>query len=145
MQKRRFLKSLPLSFKPPTETLEHTDAYGHIHCTNCILLKTHSKLGEISNEKHRKIPKMRYTNRTKLPLGDYEPEILKQINQISDEITLSISYLSLFQKQLILALRKYLRVRNSFGVALMFLTIKIWIHMSIHNNFNMLICLHYNN
>lgn len=79
MQKRTFLISLPLSFKPPTE---HTDAYGEMHCINCILLKTQPKLGEIYNEKHCKIPKTRYTNRMKLPIGADEPEILKPINQI---------------------------------------------------------------
>lgn len=61
----------------------------------------------------------------KLPIAVDEPEIVKQINQISDESTVSSSRLSLFQKQLILALRKYLRVRNSFGVAFMFFKIKI--------------------
>lgn len=62
----------------------------------------------------------------KLPKGADELEILKDINQITDKSTLSISYLSLFQICIKIhnCIKKYLRVRNSFGEAFMFLAIK---------------------
>lgn len=41
----------------------------------------------------------------KLPIGADGPEILKEINQITDKSILRILYLILFQKQLIVALK----------------------------------------